>query len=104
MKMIITDTDTKEEKTIILRGPRPNQFLSDETIRNRREYAIDCVILEALKFTESDKKDSLQFIASPNHPQIMEETVRELELIEDSIFHSLIPFPPFPVHQFPVHH
>ena len=65
MKIIITDIDTGEEETMRLPAPRQDQVLGDETVRRQREFAIDTVILESLKFI-GNRDTSRLFVESPN--------------------------------------
>lgn len=65
MKIIITDIDSGEEEIIRVSAPRKDQYLADETVRARREFAIDAVMLEGLKFI-ANRDTFPRFIASPN--------------------------------------
>lgn len=84
MKIIITDIDTGEGKIVRVPAPRKDQYLADETVRARREFAIDAVILEGLKFI-ANRDISPQFIASPNSRQhiIDQRVVDSLNVLFD---------------------
>jgi hypothetical protein len=78
MLIIITDIDSGEEETSTLKAPRKEQYLSDEEIRGRREFAINAVILEGLKFI-ANRDTSPRFIASPNSNRVLHGALSESE-------------------------
>lgn len=105
MQILITDIDSGEEETFTLKAPRKEQYLSDEEVRGRREFVIDAVILEGLKFMGTHR-----YIDSPNSRQnpemypnlsalsaseceaISRNIREETQAIGEALFHPPFPF------------